>query len=76
MIAERNNIPNAIAQITCKRIIEYDGSKYHKKLFTTISKKISQIPLVNKNLDRSYLFFLDPYKYAEVPVNKTKTGAQ
>ena len=50
--------------------------KNHKKLLTIISKKISQIPLVNKNFDSSYLFFLDPYRYAETPVNKTKTGAQ
>ena len=76
MIPERNNIPNPIAQITCKTINEYDGSKYQTKLFTTISKKMSHMPLVNRNLDKSRLFFFAPYKYAEVPVNRTKTGAQ
>ena len=76
MIPERNIIPNPIAHITCKMITEKDGSKNHKKLFTIISKKISQIPLINKNLDSFCLFFLYPYKYAEVPVNNTKTGAQ
>ena len=58
IIPERNNIPNPIAQITCKTINEYDGSKYQTKLFTTISKKMSHMPLMNRNLDSHVYFFL------------------
>jgi hypothetical protein len=54
----------------------YVKSNLHRKLFRNISKKISQIPREKRKTKSDFFDFLMPYKYADVPAKKTKTGAQ
>jgi len=66
----------AVAQITCKTTTLYNGLNVKIKLITKNSTNINHTPRFIKKKLSSFFVFLTPYKYAEVPARKTKTGAQ